>query len=203
MEKRNTTWKQHKIKPNITYNQKKKKRKIKKLSLEKPLQVTGPAMGSRVGVSVEDKGQWRLEGDGLSCHKPASYRAVLLQCRWTEGPCNDNRKTHLSSEKVTNELIHAAYKLFTTTLTPLKTNSKVNFKYRNPEPPVLLASACKTFCNQTDTSPASAPLLNSLQRLGLLFLLHLVELKQLQLLRIYFSVTKSFSLVIAGNHEAL
>lgn len=47
------------------------------------------------------------------------------------GSCNDNRKTHLSSEKVTNELIHAAYKLFTTTLTLLKTSSKVNFKYRD------------------------------------------------------------------------
>lgn len=121
-----------------------------------------------------------------------SQPAALLLCRWTEGPCNDNRKTRLSSEKVTNELIHAAYKLFTTTLTPLKTNSEINFKYRDREPPVLSASARKTFCNQTDTSLSSVPLLNSLGCLGLLFLLPLVKLKQLQLLHIYFSAAKSF-----------
>lgn len=148
--------------------QPKKKKKRRRYHWRNPCRLLDQPWAAEQGFS---RRQMPVEaaGDGLSCHKPASRQAVLLPCRWTEGPHNDNRKTHLSSEKVTNELIHAAYKLFTTTLTPLKTNSKVNFKYRDPEPPVLSPSACKTFCNRTDVSLASAPLLNWLGHLGLLF----------------------------------
>lgn len=73
-----------------------------------------------------------LKGSRLPDDKAANCQTVILRGGWTEGSSNDNHKTHLKSEKVTNELIHAGYKLFTTTLIPLKTNSKVNFKHRQP-----------------------------------------------------------------------
>lgn len=157
-KKKNPTWKQHNIKPNITC----KKKEIS-YPWKKPCRLSDHCWAPESGF------QQQTDQSGLCQHKPGSHRAVLLSCLWTEDPCNDNHKTHLSSEKVTNELIHAAYKLFTTTLNPLKTNGKANFKYREQEPPVLSASACKTFCTATDTSLASAPLLKSLKCLDLLF----------------------------------
>ena len=74
-------------------------------------------------------------GEQAAWQQAANCQTVILLRGWTEGSSNDNHKTHLKSEKVTNELIHAAYKLFTTTLIPLKTNSKVNFKHRHRWPP--------------------------------------------------------------------
>lgn len=94
----------------------------------------------RTSTGVEREGfneiqkQRRPAGSSVS-HKAANCQTVILVGGWTEGSSNDNHKTHLKSEKVTNELIHAGYKLFTTTLIPLKTNSKVNFKHRQHQPP--------------------------------------------------------------------
>lgn len=84
---------------------------------------------------MKHKSQQRPEGEQEAPDdKAANCQAVILLSGWTEGSSNDNHKTHLKSEKVTNELIHAGYKLFTTTLIPLKTNSKVNFKHRPGRP---------------------------------------------------------------------
>lgn len=142
------TWKQHNNKPNNTCKNSKK-----------PCRLLEHCWQQGWGFSSTQASR--------GCARQPLSRP--LSCLPTEDPCNDNHKPHLSSEKVTNELIHTAYKLFTTTLNPLKTNGKVNFKYREQEPPVLSASACKSFCNATDTSLASAPLLKSLKCLDLLF----------------------------------
>lgn len=99
------------------------------------VRVPGPAQGKQGKVSMKHKSQHRPEGEQAAPDdKAANCQAVILLGGWTEGSSNDNHKTHLKSEKVTNELIHAGYKLFTTTLIPLKTNSKVNFKHRPGQP---------------------------------------------------------------------
>lgn len=95
------------------------------------MRVTGSALDETNGRERGLKAKAALKWDSLLYYKQANCQTVILPCGWTEGPCNDKHQTHLNSEKVTNELIHPAYKLFTTMLTPLKTNRKVNFKLRN------------------------------------------------------------------------
>lgn len=103
----------------------------KALKCDSPWPGTGQA---RQGFNETQKPAQTWRGTGGPDDKAANCQAVILLGGWTEGSSNDNHKTHLKSEKVTNELIHAGYKLFTTTLIPLKTNSKVNFKHRPGQP---------------------------------------------------------------------
>lgn len=114
-------------------------------------------------------------------------QTVILLRGWTEGSSNDNHKTHLKSEKVTNELIHTGYKLFTITLIPLKTNSKVNFKHRHRWPSkVEQVVSVKVFTmREILVSPLS---IVTFILLFTFFLLPLIKFKQTQLLHIYFSV---------------
>lgn len=101
---------------------------------------------------------------------------------------------------MTNELIHAGYKLFTTTLIPLKTNSKVNFKHRPGRP-----SDARQVMSVRLLTMTGILVLIAYCHISLLFTFFFLtafnQVKQTQLLHIYFSAV-FFSLVITSDHES-